>query len=437
MKYIKKIITILIIIIIILVGCIIYMVQYRKNINQVEEGDPGEELELNEDQMKDVTDRNRFFTVKNCVQYYLDEINDHNSNYFSADGSEKIFTEEEINQKRFNLLSKNFVDTNNININNINNYLNTSDSKVIFDALKMKYMIGEQVEDYVVYGITTSLDNEYIGNLYIRVNLDRENGTFSVEPLKNDYNSIEDVNVKYDGTSINSNDENLYSDTSMTYERVAKEYFSIYKRLILAKPDIIYDYLQTDYKNKRFGDVDTFIQYENLNKNEILQLQLTKYSVNEKGDYTEIVCMDQYQNFYVFDETNIMNMELKLDTYTLISDKFKTKYDSSNDQQKVALNIDKWIQMLNTRDYKNAYNMLDETFRKNNWQSEQEFETDMRKKLPLHYDVEYTTYSNENSTYVQTIKLSDITEKDDSTITMNIIMQLKDNYEFVMSFSIE
>ena len=61
----------------------------------------------------------------------------------------------------------------------------------------------------------------------------------------------------------------------------------------------------------------------------------------------------------------------------------------------------------------------------------------MRKKLPLHYDVEYTTYSNENSTYVQTIKLSDITEKDDSTITMNIIMQLKDNYEFVMSFSIE
>ena len=96
MKYIKKIITILIIIIIILVGCIIYMVQYRKNINQVEEGDPGEELELNEDQMKDVTDRNRFFTVKNCVQYYLDEINNHNSNYFSADGSEKIFTEEEI-----------------------------------------------------------------------------------------------------------------------------------------------------------------------------------------------------------------------------------------------------------------------------------------------------------------------------------------------------
>ena len=232
MKYIKKIITILIIIIIILVGCIIYMVQYRKNINQVEEGDPGEELELNEDQMKDVTDRNRFFTVRNCVQYYLDETNDNNSNYLSADGSEKIFTNEEINQRRLNLLSKNFVDKNNININNISNYLNISDSKVIFDALKMKYMIGEQVENYVVYGITTSLDNEYIGNLYIRVNLDRENKTFSIEPLGNNYNSIEDVNVKYDGTSIDINDENLYNDVSMTYERVAKEYFSIYKRII-------------------------------------------------------------------------------------------------------------------------------------------------------------------------------------------------------------
>ena len=438
MKYIKRIITILIVISIIIVGCIIYIVQHKEEINQkAEEGNSGEEFETNTEEIKDVTDRNRFFTVRNCIQYYLDEINDNNSNYLSADGNEKIFSNEEIKQKRYNLLSKSFIDNNNINVSNVNEYLNVMDSKIIFDALNMKYMIGEQVENYVVYGITTSLDNKYIGDLYIKINLDRENKTFSVEPLESHYNSIEDVNVKYDGTSIDTNDENLYSDVSMTYEKIAKEYFGIYKRILLTKPDIIYNYLQDDYKNKRFGNIDAFKQYENDNEDEIYKLQLAKYSVNEKGDYTEIVCMDQYQNFYVFNETNVMNLEIKLDSYTLVSDKFKTKYDSSNNQQKVAMNIDKWIQMLNTRDYENAYNVLDESFRKSNWQSVQDFEADMRKKLPLHYTAEYTTYSNENSTYVQTIKLNDISQEDEDTITINVIMQLKDNYEFVMSFSIE
>ena len=81
--------------------------------------------------------------------------------------------------------------------------------------------------------------------------------------------------------------------------------------------------------------------------------------------------------------------------------------------------------------------MLDDTFKDSNLKTEQEFENYIKAKLPLHYSIEYTTYSNEGSTYAQTIKLSDITEKTSETITMNVIMQLKNNYDYVMSFSID
>ena len=93
--------------------------------------------------------------------------------------------------------------------------------------------------------------------------------------------------------------------------------------------------------------------------------------------------------------------------------------------------------MLNNRDYMNAYNVLDETFKNNNWKSEKEFEQYIKKYMSLHYDVQYTTYSNENSTYVQTIELKDFDNKLDSIIRLNIIMQLKDNYDFIMSFNVE
>ena len=59
----------------------------------------------------------------------------------------------------------------------------------------------------------------------------------------------------------------------------------------------------------------------------------------------------------------------------------------------------------------------------------------MKEHFPLHYEVENVEYSNEGSTYVQKINLTDVTGKDKNVISLNIIMQLKENYEFVMSFS--
>ena len=59
----------------------------------------------------------------------------------------------------------------------------------------------------------------------------------------------------------------------------------------------------------------------------------------------------------------------------------------------------------------------------------------MRENYPLHYSVQYSTYKEEMNTFVQTIFLKDITNQSTDPKQMTIIMQLKDDYEFVMSFS--
>ena len=431
MKYLKKIIIGLIILMSIIVICIVVAIkQGKETIENTQKGDSGEKIEFNKIELETLTDTTRFFTVKNCVQQFLNEINTDSQKAHE-------FTEQEIRQERYNLLSKEYINNNDITVDNINSNLKTINTKAIFDALQIKYLKGEKIENYIVYGIMTSLNNKYIGNIYVRVNMDRENKTFSIEPITGNYNSIDDISIQYNDDSIEKKDNNIYIEQSMTYENIAKTYFATYKRLVLARPEIIYNYLQNDYKEKRFENLSNFEKYVNSNKNEISQLIFKKYQVNNNDEFLEVICMDQYQNLYIFEEISPMNFTLRLDTYTILSDKYKSTYDSQSNQQKVAMNIENWVNMLNQRDYINAYKMLDDTFKNNNWKTEQEFENYIKAKLPLHYSIEYTTYSNEGSTYAQTIKLSDITEKTSETITMKVIMQLKDNYDCVMSFSID
>ena len=132
-----------------------------------------------------------------------------------------------------------------------------------------------------------------------------------------------------------------------------------------------------------------------------------------------------------------MVYKVRLDTYTIMPDNFKETYDSSNEQYKVAMNIDKWIDMLNNRDYHSAYQYLDETFRNNNFGSEEAFEQYMREHFPLHYQLKIGQFTETNNTYTQYIVLTDITGETNEEIDNTIIMQLKDDYDFVMSFSVQ
>ena len=174
------------------------------------------------------------------------------------------------------------------------------------------------------------------------------------------------------------------------------------------------------------------------NRDELAKIQCKEYLINTYADYTEYVCKDQFQNMYIFNLKNPATYSIKLDTYTIPTDEFKQQYQNSSNENKVKLNIDKWFDMINNRDYKNAFNYLDETFRTNNLKNDPNtFEAYMRDKYPSHYQVLYGNISERNGTYVQSVKLKDIIGGDSTEYMLDIIMQLQDDMNFVMSFTMQ
>lgn len=427
-----KILIIIIVILIIIFIILLSILNLKKgnNVFETSKGDPGEEVTYDSTKIEDVTDNIDYFTVINCVYQYFDSINLSSSKFENEE-----YTEEQFHQDVYNLLSENYIKNNNINLNNVMKYVDSIEQKMLFIPLKMKVVKTYNTNSYLVYGYLQTLSNEYVKDVYLYVNMDLNNKTFSIEPILNNNLEFEDIVYKNDIDSIEKNDMNTYQESKINNEKVSEEYFLMMKRTMLAKPEYIYNYLDNDYKQKRFGDINNFVKYIQENQSEIYKTQFTKYLVNNYEGYTEYVIQDQYQNLYIFDVTNPMQFTLKLDTYTIPTDKFKEQYDTGKNDTKVMLNVDKWISMLNNRDYKSAYNLLDETFRNNNFGSEEKFEEYMRQNYSSHYEIEYGDYQEEMNTFIQKINLKDITNSNAEVKQMTIIMQLKDNYNFVMSFS--
>ena len=430
----KKLKVLIIVIVLIIIMCVILLLvnglKMKDNDILITEGDLGEEIIYDSTKIEDVTDNIGFFTVRSCVYQYFDTINLSSSKF-----RDEEYTDEQFHQDVYDLLSEKYIEKNNINLNNVMQYVDEIEQKILFIPLKMNIVKTDTSNVYLVYGYLQTLTNEYIKDVYLFVNMDLNKKTFSIEPILNNETNFEDIVYENNIESIEKNSMNVYQDVRLNNEKISEEYFLMLKRTMLAKPEYIYDYFDDEYSQKRFGDVSNFVKYTQNNHDEIFGAQFTKYLVNTYNGYIEYVCQDQYQNLYIFEVTNPMQFTLKLDTYTIPTDKFKQQYDNGEIQTKVMMNVDKWVDMLNNRDYTAAYNVFDETFRNNTFGSEEAFETYMRENYPLHYSVQYSTYKEEMNTFVQTIYLKDITNQSTDSKQLTIIMQLKDNYDFVMSFS--
>ena len=443
MKNLKKaIIIIFIIIIIILITLLVvnFIINPKNNSEQNIIGDIGEQIDYETVETEEVSDSIKFYTVKNCINQYLDTINVNNTSYYRVNENgqnERIIAEQDIKKKIYNLLDTDFIEEKGISVDNVYDYVYKVDQKLSFTPLKMNVLVSPTVEKYAAYGYIQNLDNNYTRDIYIIVNLDFQNKTFSIEQVQAEYSDLSELKLNKKEENIEKNEDNTYVEQKITDEFIANQYFSVYKKMLQTKPELAYDYLNEEYRNERFnGNVDLFKQYIQKNITEIDGIQFKEYLINTYKEYREIVCKDQYENLYIFKETNPMIFELELDDYTLDykNEEYLNEYNSSTDQYKVANNINKWIKMLNNRDYQAAYNVLDESFRER-FGGEEGFETYMRKAFPLHYEIEYGEFTEESGIYTQKITLTDITGESDGKIIKTILMDLGEGTDFVMSFN--
>ena len=125
-----------------------------------------------------------------------------------------------------------------------------------------------------------------------------------------------------------------------------------------------------------------------------------------------------------------------LDTYTIDINEFIEKYNSSENNVKVALNIEKMIEAIQDKDYKYVYNKLDETFKNNNFKTQQDFEYFIKERFdPNEDEVSYKQYKEVAGIHTLEVEVTDA----DLQITKKakVLMQLNQNRDFVFSFSAE
>ena len=441
MKKLRNIILVMcIVIVIIIILIIINSIINIQRQNQIDaEGDVGEDISFNSEELEDETENIRFYTVKNCIEIYFDSLNMGKEVYYETNENnetEFVANQEYLQGEIYKLLSEEYIQANNITTENLTQYIELTDNANVIVPLEMKVLKKDIIYKYIVHGIKQDVETEETEEVYIIVNLDNENKTFSIELINNtQINGIEDIEISNNNQKIENKGNNEFTDEKISNEYIAQEYVEAYRILALGAPEQAYELLEEEYRNNRYGSLEKYEEYVQKNREEISSLQCKQYLVNNETDYTEYVCLDQNKNYLIFKSVGPMNFTLQLDTYTIPTENFIKEYDEGDDQNKVLLNIDKWVKMLNNRDYNAAYNVLDETFRNNNFGSEENFENTMREKLPLHYEVQYNEYTEENGTHVTTITLSDINGESEETSQMSIIMQLKEDRNFVMSFS--
>lgn len=423
MKGIQKLMIVVIIIIVILVIAILLLLNMTQEKEIIEE--PDNHLTIDIGYVAMVQDYNIFREVENCIENYINFSVDKNEQALEALTDEKNSKQKQLeytNYKTFQA-KKMYQKENNDTVNTFFVYGMLNDEKTI----REKYEEGKyNVEE-----------------VYIIVHLDMKNKTFLIIPNAKDYFSINEdgslsINENMDLTreEIEKNDYNTYVSYNETEQDKVYRYFQDYMNNFLYNVELAYQTLNISYKNTRFSDIEQYKKYRD-NDKYIETRAIQNYTINTDEDNVRYICEDQYGNRYIFEETAIMQYTVQLDDYTLENETFNERYSKESQENKAILNIDKFFEMLNMQDYTAAYEVLDTTFKQNYFATQGQFEEYMQGKFFRYNNVTYNSYAERvTNLYTFNLTITDKTGEQQTSVDFNIVMQLLDGTDFVMSFEV-
>lgn len=446
----KRILLAIIILLIILVICIIAILailreQKQKSIPYEEEGTI--EIEINS-QIEKVSNRNNYYIAKSCVTkfytYYAAIYDSENEkNVLDEETSSVENIKKQNAEVIYDLLDQEYIKDKQITKENILTKL----SKINTSIININNMyVSQKTENISVYMVEGTLREKVSGKItdfQIMLQLDSKNRTFTVfledyikEKYKGGFKIGNELDIKIQN-SIEENENNVYDYISVTEETYVTDLFNKYKEEVLYNPSLAYEHLNEEYKNKRYGTIEKFKEYakNNIRKNVIAKI--TKYQKTVTDNYTQYVCIDQNENYYIFRENAVMDYTLILDTYTIELPEFTQKYNNAEEKEKILLNIQKIFEAINSGDYQYVYNKLDNTFKANYFKTLEQFEKYIKTNWYNDNKASYGSYQKNGDTYVYNIQITNKENTSAEKIDKKIVMQLKEGTDFVMSFNVQ
>mgnify|MGYP003303166667 CR=1 FL=1 len=239
-------------------------------------------------------------------------------------------------------------------------------------------------------------------------------------------------NTKYNGTK-QKYECNEFEILNVATGDLLSTYFNKYKDDIFTNLEKAYNTLDEEYRQKKFGSIDNYKIYLQARYEEIGLSIIDSYKISHKDDeYTQYLCIDNNGNYYIFKETAIMDYSIMLDTYTIDLPEFLEKYNNGSEQQKVALNIEKFVQAINDKSYNYAYNCLADSFKNNYFRTQEEFETYVKSNFYESNSIKYNSFEEQGELYTYSVTITNTETNEQKTKTF--IMQLGEGTEFALSF---
>ena len=390
-----------------------------------------------------IDDFSMYFTAKNIISNYITYFENINSDVTVEVGRLEM-TEKEIRDYQVQegikaidcLFDKEYKEGKNIDRNEIISFVaqyknnnSTNSYKVEFDEI----YIAEITDNKKVLLVYSKVNNKDF-NCMIKVDLMNKRYSIFYEDFmkKENYTKDRIDEVKLADSNIEQNDYNTFIYSGSNNQNIAIQYFSDLKDKMKNDRKILYDILDKKYKKIRFDNYEKFENYLNNLNERIDRLDISKFKFIDN----KIKIIDNYNNMYTFEIGDFMKYSIVMDDYTIEDNEFNENYDKLSDANKVSTNIEKFIKMLNLKDYESAYKLLDGNFKKNNYSSIEDFKKYVEKNLYSYSKIMTINNLNKNGNYY--ITSLDLQDGESETIQkkqITIIMQLLEGTDFVMSFS--
>ena len=307
-----------------------------------------------------------------------------------------------------------------------------------FVAKDMNVLSGERIDSYAVCGEKTDEVSNNVQKMYFIFRIDIENMTYDIEELNESYNNINEINLETNIQEIQNDGTNSFEAETVTSEQMCRIYLEDFTQLELNNPEEAYNLIDEEYKKERFPTFEDYQKYIEGYKDVIQTGALYQYATDYKDDYTEYILVDNYGTSYTVKETSVMNYTIKLDNYTIKVDNYNEDYIKLSDENKVQSNVYIFLQMINTKDYLHAYELLDDTFKNNNFDTLDKFEEYIKQNFfSFNYNSTEVDVTQEGEYYIYESTIRNNAGNTAESKRLTVIMKLLEGTDFVMSFSIE
>lgn len=226
---------------------------------------------------------------------------------------------------------------------------------------------------------------------------------------------------------------NEFQYASISTERLLQIYLNEYIYQCLYDTEAAFNLLDEEYKEKRFGTYDAYLEYINAERNNIINAKIQTFSTYEYDNGREYIIEDQFGRIYVFEAEAVMEYKVMLDTYTVPTQSFIAEYEKADNEKKAALNLNKFLEAIENKDYKYAYSKLYEAFRNNNFKTQEEFENYVNQNWLNYNNIETVNVENQSGVYACTLSIID---ENNLEIEKIFMIQLVGESDYQVSFTI-